>query len=86
MGFTTIKMTSSGQVIIPEEIRKQLKLKEGVKFIVLYHGDTVILKVISEPSKEEFKEMLDQAASDARRAGLKKSDVTAAIKRVRRSK
>ena len=83
MAISTTKMSSRGQVVIPEEIRERAKLKEGSQFVVIHHGDTVVLKIISEPSSGEFQDMLDKVRVQVRKAGLKKSQLKAAIKKVR---
>ncbi len=80
----TTKMSSKGQVVIPEAIRKELKLKPGAQFVVFGQGDAIILKSISKPSPIEFKAMLKAARQQARKAGLKKADVEAAIRKVRK--
>jgi AbrB family looped-hinge helix DNA binding protein len=84
--YSTTKMSSKGQVVIPEEIRETLHLKEGDQFIVIGKGDAVILKSITPPSMDQFDEMLAEARTQAKKAGLKKSDIKAAIEKVRRSK
>ncbi|MBW2034796.1 MAG: AbrB/MazE/SpoVT family DNA-binding domain-containing protein [Deltaproteobacteria bacterium] len=47
---STTKMSSKGQVVIPENIRKQLNLKAGAQFVVVGEKDVVILKNIAPPS------------------------------------
>jgi AbrB family looped-hinge helix DNA binding protein len=42
----TTKMSSKGQVVIPEDIRKQLKRKAGSQFVVVGEKETVILKTV----------------------------------------
>jgi len=79
----TTRLSSKGQVVIPEEVREQLGLRAGVQFVVVGEGDVVILKVISPPSKSEFTSLLRKARSDARRAGIRKSDVAKAVRKVR---
>jgi AbrB family looped-hinge helix DNA binding protein len=76
-------MSSKGQVVIPEEIRDRLGLKTGTQFVVVGNRDAVILKAISAPSVEEFNDLIGQARQQARRAGLRKSDVEATVTRVR---
>jgi len=76
-------MSSKGQVVIPEEIRDRLGLRAGTQFVVVGNRDSVILKAISAPSVEEFNDLIGQARRQARRAGLKKSDVGAVVARVR---
>jgi AbrB family looped-hinge helix DNA binding protein len=71
--LATTRMSSKGQVVIPEEIRDRLGLKAGTQFVVVGNRDGVILKAISPPSVEEFNDLIGQARQQARRAGLKKS-------------
>ena len=84
MAVSTTKMSSKGQVVIPEEVRDRLQLREGAQFVVVGRGDTVVLKVISEPSLEQFDDLLSEARSQAKKAKLKPDDVEAAIKKARR--
>jgi AbrB family looped-hinge helix DNA binding protein len=83
VNLATTKMSSKGQVVIPEDIRKRLKLKAGSQFVVVGEDDMVILKAISPPSMEEFDALIAEARRQARQAGLKQSDVAAAIAKVR---
>ena len=79
----TTRMSSKGQIVIPEEVRERLGLEPGVQFVVVGEGDAVILKVISPPSRSEFKKLLAKARSQAKKAGLKKKDIEAAVRKVR---
>ena len=79
----TTKMSSKGQVVIPEEIRMKLRLKPGSRFVVVGQRDVVILKVLSPPSMEQFDDLIAESRRQAKRAGMKRSDVSAAVKRVR---
>ncbi len=83
---STTKMSSKGQVVIPENIRKNLNLKTGAQFIVVGDKDVVILKSISPPTLDEFGELISKARRDGKKAGLKKSDIQEAIKKVRGDK
>lgn len=82
----TTKMSSKGQVVIPEEIRNALGLKAGSRFVVVGEGDVVILKMITPPSMSEFDDIIQEARRQARQAGMKRSDVAAALKAVRAAK
>ncbi len=82
-GLATTKMSSKGQVVIPEEIRKRLGLKVGSQFIVIGDKDTVILKAISPPSMKEFNELVKEARRQAKIVGLKRSDIAGAIAKAR---
>lgn len=80
---STTKMSSKGQVVIPENIRRNLHLKAGAQFVVVGDKDVVILKSITPPSIEEFDELVTKARQDGKKAGLKKTDIAEAIKKVR---
>ena len=81
--IATTKLSSKGQVVIPEEIRKQLGLKEGDQFVVVGQGDAVILKSIKKPVLNEFDSLIDKARRQARDARLKRSDIAKAIAKSR---
>jgi AbrB family looped-hinge helix DNA binding protein len=79
----TTKLSSKGQVVIPEEIRTRLGLEPGVQFVVVGDRDVVILKVLQAPEMAEFDELARRARRAAKRAGLKKGDVKEAIRKAR---
>ena len=81
--LTTTRMSSKGQVVIPEEIRNQLGLESGTQFVVVGDRDVVILKAIAAPSMKEFNNLIVRARQQARKSGLKKSDIDAVVAKVR---
>jgi len=84
--ISTTKMSSKGQVVIPENIRKQLNLKAGSQFVVVGDRDVVILKNISPPSLDEFDDLIADARKKAKKAGIKPSDIKNAIVKARGKK
>jgi AbrB family looped-hinge helix DNA binding protein len=84
--YATTKLSSKGQIVIPEDIRESMHLKEGDQFVVIGQGDTVILKAITPPSMSEFQGLMSEASDQAKKAGMKKSDIAAAVKKVRRKR
>ena len=81
--LATTRMSSKGQIVIPEPIRKRLNLKAGAQFVVVGENDVVILKAITAPSMDNFDTLIERARQQARLAGLKRSDVTRAVSKVR---
>lgn len=75
----TTRMSSKGQIVIPEAIRNRLGLKTGDKFLVLGDKDFVILKTLSNPSMNEFNDLIIEARRWAKSSGLKRSDIANAI-------
>ena len=84
--LATTKMSSKGQVVIPDEIRKRMKLKAGAQFVVIGENDVVIFKTIAPPAMDEFDTLIAEAKRLAKSAGLKPSHVDAAIAKVRSRK
>ena len=82
-GIATTKMSSKGQVVIPEGVRQHLGLKAGSRFVVVAGDDAVVLKPIAELDLSQFDELLKEARKHARRAGLRKADVAQAIRTAR---
>ena len=77
------RLSSKGQVVLPQSIRKRLRLTEGAKFVVIGEGDVVILKKLEVPGREQLKELLKESRAYAKKTGLKKADIAKAIKQVR---
>jgi len=78
------KLSSKGQVVIPQHLRDELGLTEGQTFAVLGKEDTIILKKVAIPSpKEVFERLHTWGVKFAAKKGLKEADLQEAIKRSR---
>lgn len=77
-------MTTRGQIVIPQAVREALGIDAGTKFAVAGEGDTIILKRLEIPSTDELKFLLAVSRKAARKKGLKKADVTKAIREERK--
>ena len=87
----TIRMSSKGQVVIPKGIRNEIRANDGTVFAVVSGGnDSVILKKIKTPSKEELIAELGIMAKEGRKRaeklGMGEKDVPALVEKLRRSK
>jgi AbrB family looped-hinge helix DNA binding protein len=81
--LATTRMSSKGQVVIPEIIRKRLNLIEGVQFVVVGEEDMIILKAIVPPNLGEFDALIQEARKQAKAAGLKQTDIESAVAKAR---
>jgi AbrB family looped-hinge helix DNA binding protein len=81
--LATTRMSSKGQIVIPEAVRKKLNLQPGAQFVVVGEDDVVILKAITTPGLETFDALIQQARQQALTAGLKRSDIKKAAERAR---
>jgi AbrB family looped-hinge helix DNA binding protein len=76
-------MSSKGQVVIPNEFRKSLGLSPGTPLAIYTDGSTLLLKPIEVPAADSFEKLLKESRKAAKAKGLKQSDITKAIKKVR---
>lgn len=81
--LSTTRMSSKGQIVIPEAIRKKLNLQPGAQFIVVGEDDVVILKAINAPNMESFDPLIKEARQQAKAAGLKRKDIVEAVSKAR---
>ncbi len=81
--LATTKMSSRGQVVIPENVRNDLGLKAGDRFVVVAERGVVVLKGIARPSIKEFDSLVKKARQQAKAAGLRRADVRNAVASVR---
>ena len=84
--LATTRMSSKGQVVIPEDVRGRLRLEPGVQFVVVGEGDVVILKIITPPSMERFDSLIRRARQQARASGIQRADIVRAVSKVRSRK
>ncbi len=82
----TTRMSSKGQIVIPEETRNRLGLKAGDKFLVIGDKDVLILKTLSTPSLDEFNDLIKLVRKQAKAVGLKKADISKATAKSRERK
>lgn len=54
MAVETVKMSSKGQIVIPLDVREDLHMHAGTVFALVGSEDTIILKKIATPTKEEL--------------------------------
>lgn len=79
----TTKMSSRGQVVIPEAMRNQFGWGVGTSFIVeVYRGSVIMQPIRPTPASQfakRFDELLDRSRSEAKSSGLRPEDVAEVI-------
>jgi AbrB family looped-hinge helix DNA binding protein len=76
-------MSTKGQVVIPEDIRNSLGLSAGTQFVVIAHGDTVLLKKIGRPTDEDIRRLFAESHRHAKEMGFTKAGLARAIRDTR---
>jgi AbrB family looped-hinge helix DNA binding protein len=81
--ITTV--SQKGQVVIPQSLRKEMKIRPRTRFLVFGRGDTVIMKRLELPDvKYEWQEIFRMM--DRKSLGLSEREVQAEIEAVRKEK
>jgi AbrB family looped-hinge helix DNA binding protein len=83
---STTKLSSKGQVVIPEDIRTKMSLHSGDQFLVIAEEDVIILKTITHPNMDDYKTLIAKTRKIAKESGLTKSILISVIKDVRKLK
>lgn len=76
-------MSSKGQVVIPNEFRKDLGLTSGTQLAVFTDGSTLLLKPVEIPDVDAFEKLLKESRKAASSSGLKRTDLARTIRKVR---
>lgn len=79
----TTRISTRGQVVIPQSVRERVHLEPGQLFVVYGEGDTIVLKRISTPDAEEMKQLLEWGKAFAEEEGIAQEDVEEAIAELR---
>ncbi len=78
---TTI--SEKGQVVIPQSIRKELKIKPKNKFLVYGKGDTIILKKLELPDmKKEWEKIFEMM--DKKHLNISEEEIQEIVSEVRK--
>jgi len=81
--FEVTSMSVKGQVVIPQAVRTDMGLMPGSKLMVLSDGENILIKPLPVPKLAAFTRLVGESRAYAKMAGLKKSDVASAIRKVR---
>lgn len=71
MSLDFTRLSEKGQVVVPSEVRRRMKLKEGTRFVILGFDDTIVLRKL-EVSEERLrlKRLLAQSREKAKKVGF----------------
>lgn len=81
--ITTV--SEKGQIVIPQSLRKEMRIRPRTKFLVFGRGDTLIMKRLELPDlKREWEEIFRMM--DRKGLQLSEKEVQAEIEAVRKEK
>ena len=83
----TTKMSSKGQVVLPEALRQMYGWRSGTAFAILVYNGSIIMQPLKTPTDEEVAAEFEEAVAECRRqakdAGMTPMDISNAIAEVR---
>ena len=82
----TTRMSSRGQIVIPESIRINCGFGEGTTFAVIAQGGAVMLQAIVPPKVDLFESMAAASRRAAIEAGMRPRDIADTIREVHSSR
>lgn len=86
----TTRMSSKGQVVLPEALRQMYGWQSGTAFTILAYKGSIIMQPLKTPTEEEvaaeFEDAFEEARRQAQDAGMTPMDVTNAIADVRNAR
>lgn len=81
--FDITSLSSKGQVVIPNNLRKELGMVTGIKLIVFTDGSNLLLKPVQAPKIENFQKLIKESRALVKGKKIKPSDVKKMIKQIR---
>ena len=79
------KLSSRGQVVIPQAVRDQLHLEEGAQFLVVAQDDSILLKKLKTPEIKSWEEITKPFRQAAEKSGFSEKDMDNLISEIRKS-
>lgn len=82
-----VQCDSRGQIVIPKDIRRDLKIDEGTGFWMYSVTDEgILLKKVDAPELAHNKQILDEIESKADKIKIKKSNISDSVKKYKKTK
>jgi AbrB family looped-hinge helix DNA binding protein len=84
MALELTRLSVKGQVVIPTSVRKKLGLKQGMRFLVVGVGDTVVLRRLELGEETmRLKQVLIESRKRAEKIGFTRKEIERLIHETR---
>ena len=80
------RLSSKGQVVIPQGIRKELHLHEGASLAVIAQGGSILLKKVEMPKIKSWDEVAKPFVEAAKKSNFSEDDLEKLISETRRQR
>lgn len=82
----TTRLSSRGQVVIPEPVRRAVKLREGEQLLVVAIGDAIVMKKLASVTFEEVTRPIWRTVKEMGLSGDEVDELIEKAKTVARSR
>ena len=86
MPIDVLTLSTKGQLVLPNDLRKNLSLEPGDKIIAYWSNDSIVLKKLELPSENDFEKRIEETVKYAKENGIKGLDISSTIKVYRSEK
>lgn len=85
MAVGMTRLSERGQIVIPNEMRKRMGLKEGTRFVVMGLDDTIVLRRLElSQEKIRLKKLLEKSRKKAKSVGFTEKEIEKLVQSVRK--
>lgn len=76
MALNMTRLSEKGQVVIPNEMRRSMGLKEGTRFLVVGLEDTIILRKLNlSQERMRLKQLIEKSRLKAEKVGFTEKEI-----------
>lgn len=86
MPIDVLTLSTKGQLVLPNDLRKSLSLTPGDKLVVYWSDGSIVLKKLELPTESDFEKEIDKTVLYAKETGIKEEDIANTIKSYRAEK
>lgn len=86
MPIDVLTLSTKGQLVLPNDLRKNLSLEPGDKIVVYWSNDSIVLKKLELPTESDFEKEIDKTVLFAKENGITEQDIANEIKSYRSKK
>lgn len=86
MPIEVLTLLIKGQVVLPNELRKEFSLALDDKFIAYWSNGSIVLKKLELPEANDFEKEIDETVKFAKETNMTEDDINNVIKEYRLEK
>jgi len=83
MPIDVLTLSTKGQLVLPNDLRKNLSLEPGDKLVAYWSNGSIVLKKLELPTESDFEKEIDKTVLFAKENGITEQDIANEIKSYR---